>query len=134
MRTEDAGHFTGVIIEESLQDPSVLSELTILETRVEPVTPEHQTPWIEQWTIHRVAVREERAAQVAKRLSEALDGEHSHAWYADFKNEAVHYVIFLHKVFPVSRNSEEQYAEVVEYGKKLGIPRYQLDFSPTIER
>lgn len=93
----------------SLRDRSVLSQVTILDTRVEPVTLQHRTPWIERRTIYRVAVPERRAAEVAKRLSET-------------RNEAIHYVIFLHKVFLISRNSEEQYAEVVDYGTKLGIP------------
>jgi hypothetical protein len=39
-----------------------------------------------QWTIHRVAVSEERAAELAERFSQALDAKHAHAWYADFKN------------------------------------------------
>jgi hypothetical protein len=131
---DDAKHLTGDIIEESLTDRSVLSEVTILETRVEPVTEYHRTPWLEQWTIHRVAVSEERAAELAERFSQALDAEHAHAWYVDFKNEDIHCVAFIGKVFRVPRHSEERYAEVVEYGVRLGIPRYQLDFSPTIER
>ena len=90
MRTEDTRQLTGDIIEESLEDRSVFSEVTILETRIEPVTPEHRTPWLERWTIHRVAVPEERAAEVAERFSEALDAEHAYAWYADFKNEDLH--------------------------------------------
>jgi hypothetical protein len=134
MRTEDTRQLTGDIIEESLEDRSVFSEVTILETRVESVTPEHRTPWIEQWTIHRVAVLNERAAEVAERFSEALDAEHAHAWYADFKNEDVHYIAFANKVFRVPRDSAERYAEVVDYGTRLGIPCYQLDFSPSIER
>ena len=134
MRTEDTRQLTGDIIEESLEDRSVFSEVTILESRIEPVTPEHRTPWLERWTIHRVAVPEERAAEVAERFSEALDAEHAHAWYADFKNEDVHYIAFANKVFRVPRHSEERYAGVVDYGARLGIPRYQLDFSPSIER
>ncbi len=134
MRDEDARQLTGDIIEESLTDRAVLSEVTILETRVEPVTEYHRTPWLERWTIHRVAVPEERAAEVADRFSEALDAKHAHAWYADFKNEDVHYIAFANKVFRVPRHSEERYAEVVDHGARLGIPRYQLDFSPTIER
>ena len=132
MGKDDAKRLTGDIIEESLTDRSVLSEVTILETRVEPVTEYHRTPWLEQWTIHRVAVSEERAAELAERFSQALDAEH--AWYADFKNEDIHYVAFADKVFRVPRYSEGRYAEVIEYGVRLGIPPYQLDFSPTIER
>ena len=134
MPGEDARRLTGDIIEESLADRSVLSEVTILQTRVEPTTEYHRTPWLERWTIHRVAVPEERAAEVAERFSEALDAEHAHAWYADFKNEDIHYVAFTGKVFRVPRHSEGRYAEVVEYGVRLGMPRYQCDFSPTIKR
>ena len=134
MGKNDAKHLTGDIIEESLTDRSVLSEVIILETRVEPVTEYHRTLWLEQWTIHRVAVSEERAAELAERFSQALDAVHAHAWYADFKNEDIHYVAFTGKVFRIPRHSEGRYAEVVEYGVRLGIPRYQLDFSPTIER
>ena len=50
MGKDDAKRLTGDIIEESLTDRSVLSEVTILETRVEPVTEYHRTPWLEQWT------------------------------------------------------------------------------------
>jgi hypothetical protein len=134
MPGEDARPLTGEIIEESLADRSVLSEVTILETRVELATEYHRTPWLERWTIHRVAVPEELAAEVAERFSEALDAEHAYAWYADFKNEDIHYVAFTGKVFRVPRHSEGRYAEVVEYGVRLGIPPHQLDFSPTIER
>ena len=75
MRDEDAKRLTGDIIEESLTDRAVLSEVTILETRVEPVTEYHRTPWLARWTIHRVAVPEERAAEVAERFSAALDAK-----------------------------------------------------------
>src|ERR687897_569004 len=134
MPDEDARRLIGNVIEESLADRAALSEVTIFETRVETATEYHRTPWLERWTIHRVAVPEERAAEVAERFSEALDAEHAHAWYADFKNEDIHYVAFADKVFRVARHSEGRYAEVIEYGVRLGIPPYQLDFSPTIER
>ena len=133
MPDEDARRLTGNIIEESLADSAVLSEVTVLDTRVEPVTEYHRTPWLEQWTIHRVAVPEERAAAIAERFREALDSEHAHAWYADFKNEDVHFIAFADEIFRIPRDSEEAYAEAIEHGERLGIPRYQLDFSPTIE-
>ena len=133
MPDEDARRLLGDVIEESLADRVTLSEVPILETRVETATEYHRTPWLERWTIHRVAVPEERAAEVAERFREVLDAEHAHAWYVDFKNEDVHYIAFADKVFRVPRESEQRYAEVIEHGMKLGIPRYQLDFSPTIE-
>lgn len=111
----------------------MLSEVTVLDTRVEPATEYHRTPWLEKWTIHRVAVAEQRAAEVAELFRAALDADHAHAWYADFKNEDVHYVAFVDRVLRIPRDSGDAYAEAIELGTRLGIPRYLLDFSPTIE-
>jgi hypothetical protein len=134
MPDEDPRRLIGNVIEESLADRATLSEVTILQTWVETATDYHQTPWLERWTIHRVAVPEQRAAAVAEGFRETLDTEHAHAWYVDFKNEDVHYIVFADKVFRVPRDSEQRYAEAIEHGIKLGIPRYQLDFSATIEQ
>ncbi len=68
---------------------------------------------------------------MTKELSTSLDSEH--AWYADFTNDKFHYIIFCKKVFKIKRSKKEQYAEVTKYGISLGIPDYQLDFSPHIK-
>lgn len=52
-------NYKGVIIEESLQETSVLKEVTILSTKVERVTPKHKTSWLKQWTLHTVEIGEE---------------------------------------------------------------------------
>ena len=124
--------YTGTIIEESLSDKSVLEGLNIVETKVEPITPEHKTPWLKQWTLHKITVDENEGASVADKLSRAIDQEHSHAWYADFKNDKWHYIIFKDKVFHVNRAEQEEYEQVKAYGVALGVPEYQLDFSPDI--
>ena len=121
-------NFNGVIIEESLQGKDVLSKVKIIKTEVEPVSEKHQTPWIKQWTLHTVEILENQADSIAKEISNALDSEHD--WYADFKNQDSHYIIFRHKIFKVDRSKPEQYAEVTKYGMSLGIPDYQLNFSP----
>lgn len=122
-------NYTGVIIEESLFDKGVLSKVKIVKTEIEKVTKKHKTPWIKQWTLHTIEIKESDADAVAKKLSKSFDAEHS--WYADFKNEKFHYVIFPGKVFKVTK--KEQYKEVTKYGVSLGIPEYQLDFSPNIK-
>lgn len=123
--------FTGAIIEESLEKKDILSKLKVLSTEVELVTDEYKTPWINQWTLHTVDILEEEADSVAKEISKALDSAHS--WYADFKNDDFHYIIFRNKIFKVDRSKKEQYAAVTDYGVSLGIPDYQLDFSPAIQ-
>ncbi len=70
---------------------------------------------------------------IADRLSRAIDREHSHAWYADFRNEEVHFIVFRDRIFRVDRSKDEDYARAVDHGRSLGIPDHQLDFSPTMD-
>lgn len=123
--------YTGVIIEESLADQSILKDVKIVSTKTEAVTAEHKTPWLEQWTLHTVEVPEDRAESTAREISASLD--HAHSWYADFKNDSTHFIIFRDKIFKVDRSKPEQYAEAVKHGLALGIPEYQLDFSPEVK-
>ncbi len=124
-------NYKGVIIKESLEDKSVLQGLKTLETKVEEATEDHKTPWVKQWTLHTVEIPEDKAQEIAEKLSHALDSQH--AWYADFKNDTTHLIIFRNKVFKIDRSSKEQYQEATDYGLTLGIPDYQLDFSPHIQ-
>ncbi len=122
----------GTIIEESLENKEVLKDIKILSTKVEKVTDEHKTPWLNQWTLHTIEIPEDQAENIATKISQSLDSEHS-SWYVDFKNNTTHYIIFRNKVFKVDRSKNEQYNEVTKFGISLGIPDYQLDFSPDIK-
>jgi hypothetical protein len=42
--------------------------------------------------------------------------------------------MFQNKVFFIDRTSKAQYDEATKYGISLGIPAYQLDFSPHITK
>ena len=121
-------NYKGVIIEESLENKDILKDVKILETKVEEVVEEHKTPWIKQWTLHTVEIPENQVASVAEKISKALDSKHD--WYADFKNDTHHYIIFRDKVFYIDQKSKEQYDEAKRYGISLGIPEYQVDFAP----
>ncbi len=121
-------NYKGVIIEESLENRDILKDVKILETKVEEVTEEHKTPWIKQWTLHTVEIPENEVRNVAEKISKALDSKHD--WYADFKNETHHFIIFRDKVFYIDQKSKEQYDEAKRYGISLGIPEYQVDFAP----
>jgi hypothetical protein len=125
-------NFIGVIIEESLENKDVLGKVKIIETNIEQVTEKHKTPWIKQWTLHTVEISGNQADIVAEELSKSLDSEHN--WYADFKNDKTHYIIFHGRVFKIDRASKEQYDEAAKYGISLGIPDYQVDFSPHIKK
>jgi hypothetical protein len=122
--------YTGVIIEESLSDSSVLQDITISNTQIEPVTDKHKTPWVKQWTMHNIEISSKQADVIAKKLKNSLDKTHD--WYADFKNDVYHYIIFNDKVFKVTMMNPDEYKAVTKYGIDLGIPAYQMDFTPHI--
>lgn len=122
-------NYKGVIIEESLDNKSVLGKVKIVETKVEPITPEHKTPWLKQWTLHTVEISEEMSEKIAQEISASLDKEHS-SWYADYKNDLCHYIIYKGKVFKVDLQNPVLYEDAKEYGVSIGIPEYQVDFAP----
>jgi|SRR3989344_2627082 len=124
-------NYRGVIIEESLTDKSILNDIKIIKTEIEPCTEKHKTPWVNQWTMHDVEIPAEKAVEVAEKISKALDREHN--WYADFKTNTEHFVIYRDKVFHITdRSDKTQYDEATKYGISIGIPEYQVDFSPHI--
>ncbi|MCL5427982.1 MAG: hypothetical protein M1321_02260 [Candidatus Marsarchaeota archaeon] len=74
-----------------------------------------------------VEISDSKAEDAANGLSRSLDSKHE--WYADFKNDRYHYIIFRGRVFRIDRLSKEQYEGARAYGLSVGIPDYQLDFS-----
>ena len=106
------------------------SRLNIINTKIEPVTAKHKTPWVSRWTLHTVEIDERHADKIAQEIAQSLDKQHK--WYADFKNERIHYIIFRNKVFKVDRSKKEEYDRAIAYGIALGIPDYQVDFSPYV--
>lgn len=123
--------YTGLLIEESLASKECLKLLRITSTSVEPVTPRHRTPWVEQWTMHQFAIDDEASADnVALSIQQSLDGEHAAAWYVDFLSEARHVIVFKGRIFSIERGDSAQYEAVAAFGQELGIPATQLDFEP----
>jgi len=121
-------NYKGVIIEESLDNKAVLDKIKIIKTKISPVVEKHKTPWVKQWTMHTAEIPEQDAEKVAEQLSKDLDKEH--AWYADFKNENYHFIIYRGKIFKVDLKNPILYKEAKKFGIGLGIPEYQVDFAP----
>lgn len=121
--------FNGVIIEESLGDNSVLKDLKIISTKVEIVTEKHQSSE-KQWTLHTVEIEVDIADSIALKLSNSIKDK----WYADFKNDDTHYIIYQNKVFKIDRTKIEEYNEATKYGISLGIPDYQVDFAQNVQK
>ncbi len=121
--------FKGVIIEESLEDVSVLEKYPIVSTEVEQVTENFGTPWLAQWTLHTMEIPEDQIEEFAKEIEVAIDTEHQGSWYADFKDEKTHYIIFKNRTFKVDRTKNEDYDAASDYGISIGIPAHQLSFA-----
>jgi hypothetical protein len=120
--------FEGVVIQESLTDISILRRLTILATRVEAVTDWHRTPWLKQWTFLTIRVSEQDADELAALIGRSIDREHHTSWYADYKNDTHHYVVFSDCAFYIDRRRPEQYEEARDYAIRRGLPDHQADF------
>ncbi len=54
--------------------------------------------------MHIVSIPENKGKEIAEKVSKSLDPDHN--WYADFKSEDKHYVIFKNKVFHIDRTKE----------------------------
>lgn len=120
-------NYKGTIIEESLANKDVLKDVQILSTKIEQVTDKHKTPWLKQWTLHKVEVTEETAQIVAEKLAQSLERNY---WYADYKNDKFHYIIYSDKIFKIDKADPVLYKDAKQYGLSLGIPDYQADFAP----
>lgn len=121
--------YKGVFIQESLGDVSILEKVKILHTRIEKVTPQHKTPWLTQWTLHTIEIQEKNADLIATQISKSFDTDHPD-WYADFKNANIHYIVYANKIFKVDIHNPVLYNDAKQYGVSIGIPEYQVDFTP----
>ncbi len=119
-------NYKGVIIEESLDDDSVLKDVLILETKIEAVTERHQSSE-KQWTLHTVEIPENNVENIAEQIGECIKNK----WYADFKNDLYHYIIYRDKIFKVDLKNPMLYKDARKYGISIGIPEYQVNFVPT---
>lgn len=117
--------FIGVIIEESLRDTSILRNISIIDTKVEEVTEKHETPWLEKWTLHTVSIPIDEAEKIAGKLADMLDVEYIGNWYADFKNDKFHYIIFPNKIFKLDKKIKTDWDSMRAYAFSIGLPEHQ---------
>lgn len=97
-------------------------------TKIERVSECTKTPWLKVWTLHTVEIDAAIAEDVAQKISDSIDRKHAHAWYADFRNDRTHYIIFRGKIFVINIHDQSQYYGAKRYGLNLAIPVSQMPF------
>lgn len=105
--------FKGTIVENSLHDKSILDKVETKKT--------YQTG---DWTVRDVLVHENQISELSKYLDKG-------SWYTHFwqsGNDEVR-VVFRDKMFTIKYSDKSTWAGAVAYGKSIGIPSDQLDFS-----
>src|ERR1041385_4364477 len=104
--------FKGTIIENSLNDRSILEKLQIQKT--------YQSG---SWILHDVFVDEHQIPELSTNLA---DGPwYIHVWEPG-KDDVK--VVFKNKVFDITFSDKASWIDAIAYGKSLGIPDEQLDF------
>lgn len=79
------------------------------------------------WTFLEFEAEDHRAQHLADALAEALSAEGG--WYADFTTGRDHVVVFARRVFRYRMGDVGARAEVEAYGRAVGVPDHQLDWT-----
>jgi hypothetical protein len=115
----------GLLLQESLEEPSVLELLRITNTevwRVANATADQPTTW----TAVSFEVESDQADRIAEKLSQVLK---SQGWYISACTTTKVYVIFPRKIYKYRKGDSVQRDEARRYGRSVGIPESQLDWS-----
>ena len=110
----------GVIIEESLEDKSILEKVSIVKTRksFDDVTQM-------DWTMHDVEVSDENITQVAELAVNCI----KKGWWVDFRKDKTAYIILKNKIFNFTNEEIEKQKEAQTYAISVGVDPRQADFT-----
>lgn len=119
---------TGDLLGESMRAGSALSgiPLRIREVRRARVTePGDEQPGV--WTHIIFEADDDAAEPLATALADCL-APHG-GWYCDFNTDTEKFVVFAGRVFRYPRGDADGRAEAAAYGRSVGVPEPQLDWS-----
>ena len=115
-------YYKGIVLLESLNDPSVLSQIEIVNIRFkdEPTATAEQP---NKWSWYSVRVPESFIEEYMHKVSGSLK---KRAWYTNLWREGDYILIFPNKIFRNQSLHEYEWQEAIEYGMSIGIPLEQL--------
>lgn len=110
--------YLGVLIEQSLRDPSFLDAVEVVRRQQDP----HGT-----WVFLLVRVAPARARDAFARLQAALARDQP--WYVHFFRGAELVVVYADAIVDMTTDPAT-WSAAIAHGRGLGIPAVQLDFVP----
>ena len=110
--------YHGILVEEGLQDPSVLRMVEVLGRKRGG-----------DWSLVRVGVGAAHLPEVLDRVRRSLKTVDGVPFYAHFYRDAELVVVFPDRVFRATPD-RVTWGPAVEYGMSVGIPAEELDFRP----
>jgi len=120
--------YDGALITQSLKPGTELVGVPLVVDRL--VTFDKSDAAVNQptrWTMIFFRVEDADTERLAAWFADSLIGEPG-VWYADFRNDAEHFVIFPGRIFRYRRDDHDARAQAVDHGRRLGVPEAQLDW------
>jgi hypothetical protein len=117
----------GTLIAESLRAGAELDGLRLVIRKIRRLAAGDVTVGQpELWTFVEFEAEEADAEVLAELLAEALDQP---GWYTDFRTPEETFVVYSGRIFRYPRRDSSGRAEAAAYGRSLGVPENQLDWS-----
>ena len=118
----------GVLLGESIRPGSELSGVPLVVKEIRRVRIDHPGPLQPSiWTLLLFEADDSAAQPLADALAGCLLGEGG--WYCDFQTAAEKFVVFGGRVFRYRRDDEAGHAAATGYGRSVGVPGPQLDWT-----
>lgn len=114
----------GLVLKESLENASVLDQITITKTEV--WHPKNAAPHQSKtWTATSFEIEEEKADNLAEKFSQVLKPK---GWYISMSTNIWRWIIFPNKVFKYKKGDAKSREDAMKFGRGVDIPEAQLDW------
>jgi hypothetical protein len=119
----------GTLITESLRVGTNLENLTLTVRKISRYRAQGTTPaQPDIWTVLDFEGDEAAARELAQAFAEVLDDKPL-PWYVNFQSPTESFVVWPGRIFHYPRGDKAGRAEAQAYGRQLGIPERQLDWT-----